>query len=158
MNFVPRHDGTFEAIEKGRIVLLLNADDGTAPTHFAKEVIFEVDFVCSGEGEQSLARFDSEAVSRSGPHWYRDSGRNPDAPGEEIGRDRRRAPLPRMGALSHDRDAQSRLHESSRHRAQAHGGSCYSYTHFKPTRLTKSSKRRSARRISKGGSTLSIII
>jgi hypothetical protein len=34
------HDGTFEAIEKGRLDLLLNAYDGTAPTHFAKEVIF----------------------------------------------------------------------------------------------------------------------
>lgn len=45
-HFVPLHDGTYEALEKGRIDLVLNADDGTAPAHFAKEVIFEVDFVC----------------------------------------------------------------------------------------------------------------
>jgi len=45
-NFVPLHDAQFEATEKGRIDLLLVADDGTAPAHFAKEVIFEVDFVC----------------------------------------------------------------------------------------------------------------
>jgi DNA-binding transcriptional LysR family regulator len=45
-NFVPWHPAQFEATEKGRIDLLLVADDGTAPAHFAKEVIFEVDFVC----------------------------------------------------------------------------------------------------------------
>ena len=56
LNFVPLHDGTFEAIEKGRIDLLLNADDGTAPTHFAKEVIFEVDFVCVVAKESKFSR------------------------------------------------------------------------------------------------------
>jgi DNA-binding transcriptional LysR family regulator len=45
-DYLPLHDGTFEAMEKGRIDLVLIADDGTAPAHFAKEVIFEVDFVC----------------------------------------------------------------------------------------------------------------
>jgi DNA-binding transcriptional LysR family regulator len=44
--FLPLHDGQFEAMEKGRIDLMLVADDGYAPTHFAREVIFEVDFVC----------------------------------------------------------------------------------------------------------------
>jgi len=33
-------------MEKGRLDMVLVADDGYAPTHFAKEVIFEVDFVC----------------------------------------------------------------------------------------------------------------
>ncbi len=33
---------------------------------------------------------------------YRYSGRNPDDPGEEIGRDRRQVPLPHLGALSLD--------------------------------------------------------
>jgi DNA-binding transcriptional LysR family regulator len=55
-NFVPLHDGSFEAIEKGRIDLLLNADDGTAPTHFAKEIIFEVDFVCVMATESRFSR------------------------------------------------------------------------------------------------------
>src|SRR5260370_20486058 len=32
-------------MEKGRLDLVLVADDGYAPAHFAKEVIFEVDFV-----------------------------------------------------------------------------------------------------------------
>lgn len=45
-NFLPLHDAQFEAAEKGRIDLLLIADDGTAPAHFASEVIFEVDLVC----------------------------------------------------------------------------------------------------------------
>jgi hypothetical protein len=39
-NFLPLHDGQFEAMEKGRLDMVLVADDGYAPTHFAKEVIF----------------------------------------------------------------------------------------------------------------------
>jgi DNA-binding transcriptional LysR family regulator len=54
--FVPPHDAQFEAAEKGRIDLLLVADDGTAPAHFAKEVIFEVHFVCVVATESSLGR------------------------------------------------------------------------------------------------------
>jgi len=45
-NFLPLHDAQFEATEKGRIDLLLVADDGTAPSNLAREIIFEVDFVC----------------------------------------------------------------------------------------------------------------
>jgi DNA-binding transcriptional LysR family regulator len=44
--FLPLHDGQFEEMEKGRLDLMLVADDGYAPAHFAKEAIFEVDFVC----------------------------------------------------------------------------------------------------------------
>ena len=44
--FGPLHDAQFDATEKGRIDLLLVADDGTAPAHFAKEVIFELEFAC----------------------------------------------------------------------------------------------------------------
>ena len=40
------HDGAFEALERGRIDLLLNADDGTMPSQFATEVIFEDEFAC----------------------------------------------------------------------------------------------------------------
>ena len=36
--------------------MLLVADDGTAPTHFAREVIFEVDFVCVVAKENSFRR------------------------------------------------------------------------------------------------------
>src|SRR6202789_28378 len=56
LNFVPLHDGTFEAVEKGRLDLLLNADDGTAPAHFANEIIFEVDFVCVVAKESNFSR------------------------------------------------------------------------------------------------------
>ena len=45
-SFVPLHDAQFEAMEKGRIDLLLIADDGVAPSHLAREIIFEVEFVC----------------------------------------------------------------------------------------------------------------
>jgi hypothetical protein len=50
------HCTQFEAAEKGRIDLLLVADDGTAPAHFAKEVIVEVDFVCVMTKESSFGR------------------------------------------------------------------------------------------------------
>jgi DNA-binding transcriptional LysR family regulator len=45
-SFVPLHAGQYEALEKGRLDLVLNADHDTATLHVTKEVIFEVDFVC----------------------------------------------------------------------------------------------------------------
>lgn len=45
-SFVPLHEAQSEAMEKGRIDLLLVADDGVAPSHLAREIIFEVEFVC----------------------------------------------------------------------------------------------------------------
>jgi DNA-binding transcriptional LysR family regulator len=45
-SFVPLHAGQYEALEKGRLDLVLNADHDTSTSHFSKEVIFEVDFVC----------------------------------------------------------------------------------------------------------------
>jgi DNA-binding transcriptional LysR family regulator len=54
--YLPLHDGTFDAMEKGRIDLVLIADDGTGPAHFAKEVIFEVDFVCVVAKESKFSR------------------------------------------------------------------------------------------------------
>jgi len=45
-HFMPLHDGTLEAMEKGRIDLVLNGDDGYAPAHLVKEAIFGVEFVC----------------------------------------------------------------------------------------------------------------
>jgi DNA-binding transcriptional LysR family regulator len=44
--FVALHDGTFEAMERGRLDLALNADDGHTPDRFHREVIYEDDFVC----------------------------------------------------------------------------------------------------------------
>ena len=45
-SFVPLHAGQYEALEKGRLDLVLNADHDTSTFHLNKEVIFEVDFVC----------------------------------------------------------------------------------------------------------------
>ena len=42
----PIVDGVFDAMDRGRIDLLLHADDGNVPTHFCRETIFEEDFVC----------------------------------------------------------------------------------------------------------------
>jgi len=44
--FVPLHAGQYEALEKGRLDLVLNGDHDTATVHLSKEIIFEVDFVC----------------------------------------------------------------------------------------------------------------
>ena len=45
-SFVPLHSGQYEALEKGRLDLVLNADHDTSAFHLNKEAIFEVDFVC----------------------------------------------------------------------------------------------------------------
>ena len=45
-SFVPLHAGQYEALEKGRLDLVLNADHDTSTLHLNKEMIFEVDFVC----------------------------------------------------------------------------------------------------------------
>src|SRR5215472_17741044 len=45
-SFVPLHAGQYEALEKGRLDLVLNADHDTSIFHLTKEVIVEVDFVC----------------------------------------------------------------------------------------------------------------
>jgi len=42
-SFLPLHAGQYEALKKGRLDLVLNADHDTS---LRKEVIFEVDFVC----------------------------------------------------------------------------------------------------------------
>jgi DNA-binding transcriptional LysR family regulator len=46
LEFVSFRDETFDAIERGRLDLLLNADDGHIPPRFASEPIFESDFAC----------------------------------------------------------------------------------------------------------------
>jgi DNA-binding transcriptional LysR family regulator len=55
-DFVGLHAGTSEAMEKGRLDLLLNADDGNLPGQFARETIFEDGFACVMAGESSLSR------------------------------------------------------------------------------------------------------
>jgi DNA-binding transcriptional LysR family regulator len=44
--FVALHAGTFEDMERGRLDLTLNADDGYTPSRFHREVIYEDEFVC----------------------------------------------------------------------------------------------------------------
>jgi DNA-binding transcriptional LysR family regulator len=55
-DFVPLHEGQHDALDKGRLDLLLSAEDGTVPTHLAREVIFEVDFVCVVSKQNKLSR------------------------------------------------------------------------------------------------------
>ena len=42
----PLVDGVFDAMDRGRIDMLLHADDGNVPPHLCRETIFEEDFVC----------------------------------------------------------------------------------------------------------------
>lgn len=56
IEFVPFGDQTFDAIEKGRIDLLLNADDGYLPARFASEMIFEDSFSCVAAKESKYPR------------------------------------------------------------------------------------------------------
>src|SRR5262249_50671475 len=45
--FVALHAGTFDATERGRLDLALNADDGHTPDRFHREVIYDDGFVCA---------------------------------------------------------------------------------------------------------------
>jgi DNA-binding transcriptional LysR family regulator len=56
LGFVPLHEGQHDALEKGRLDLLLSADDATLPVHLMKEVVFEVDFVCVVSKQNKLSR------------------------------------------------------------------------------------------------------
>ena len=56
IEFVPFGDPTFEAIEKGRLDLMLNADDGYLPPRFASEVIFDDSFSCVAAKENRHPR------------------------------------------------------------------------------------------------------
>lgn len=42
----PLNDEVFDAMQRGRIDLLLHADDGQVPLHYLRETIFEEEFVC----------------------------------------------------------------------------------------------------------------
>ncbi len=44
-DIVPLTDGAFDTMDRGRIDLLLHADDGNVPSHLCREVLFEEDFV-----------------------------------------------------------------------------------------------------------------
>jgi len=56
VQFVPLHEGTFESMERGRLDLTLNADDGHTPARFHREVIFRDDFVCVVARESKYSR------------------------------------------------------------------------------------------------------
>jgi hypothetical protein len=55
-DFVSFGDQTFEAIDKGRLDLMLNADDGYLPLRFASKAIFEDGFTCLAARESKHPR------------------------------------------------------------------------------------------------------
>jgi len=55
-DFVSFGDQTFDAVEKGRLDLMLNADDGYLPSRFASEVIFDDGFACVAARESKYPR------------------------------------------------------------------------------------------------------
>ena len=56
IEFVSFGDQTFDAIEKGRLDLMLNADDGYVPPRFASEMIFDDSFSCVAAKESKYPR------------------------------------------------------------------------------------------------------
>ena len=54
-DFVPLGDHVFDSMERGRLDLLLHADDGHVPTQYPREVIFEEEFVCVVARESPFA-------------------------------------------------------------------------------------------------------
>lgn len=56
LQIVAWHDGSFEDLERGRLDLTVNADDGHTPEGLHREVIFEDDFVCVVAKESAHAR------------------------------------------------------------------------------------------------------
>ena len=56
IEFVSFGDQTFDAIEKGRLDLMLNADDGYLPPRFVSEMIFDDSFSCVAAQESKYPR------------------------------------------------------------------------------------------------------
>jgi DNA-binding transcriptional LysR family regulator len=56
IEFVSFGDQTFDAIEKGRLDLMLNADDGYLPPRFVSEMIFDDSFSCVAAKESKHPR------------------------------------------------------------------------------------------------------
>lgn len=50
------HDGAFEALERGRINLIVNADDGTLPKHLTHEILFDDELACVVAAESAFKR------------------------------------------------------------------------------------------------------
>jgi DNA-binding transcriptional LysR family regulator len=55
-DFVPLDDGSFSALDHGRLDLVLNAEDGNTPARFSREILFEDRFVCVVAKESKYAR------------------------------------------------------------------------------------------------------
>ena len=56
VQFVSLYEGTFEAMERGRLDLALNADDGHTPARFHRETIYQDEFACVVAKESRYSR------------------------------------------------------------------------------------------------------
>ncbi|HKX26882.1 MAG TPA: LysR family transcriptional regulator [Blastocatellia bacterium] len=54
--FTDWHEGSFEALERGRLDLALRADDGLTPSHFLTEALYEESFACVAAKENPLPK------------------------------------------------------------------------------------------------------
>jgi DNA-binding transcriptional LysR family regulator len=54
--FSPWHDRAFDELGRGRLDLVLNADDGFVPSHLQSEAIYDEDFVCVVAAEAPYTR------------------------------------------------------------------------------------------------------
>lgn len=56
LEFVAWQEGVLDALERGSLDLILNADDGTMPAQFLTEVIYREEFVCVVDRDYPLNR------------------------------------------------------------------------------------------------------
>jgi DNA-binding transcriptional LysR family regulator len=54
--FVPLHGDTFDAMERGRLDVVLNADDGHTPDRFHRELVYDDEFVCVVSSDSRFRR------------------------------------------------------------------------------------------------------
>ena len=110
-------------MERGRLDLVLNADDGHLPARLASEVIFEDDFVCVAAKESRYTRaLTLRTVPWRTAHRSGNSGRARGRFRKTAGGDRGAATLPDLGSLFCNGDPQRGRDGPDRHGTAAYGG------------------------------------
>jgi DNA-binding transcriptional LysR family regulator len=70
----PLNDGVFDALDRGRIDVMLRADDGVAPPRFPRQVIFEEEIVCLVSKDSQLGNNLTRQQYLDGVHVGIDTG------------------------------------------------------------------------------------
>jgi DNA-binding transcriptional LysR family regulator len=138
IEFVPFGDPTFDAIEKGRIDLMLNADDGYLPPRFASAMIFDDSFSCVATKESKYPRVltlkQYLAAQHVGVGIWGELQTLPDKRLAGIGE----TPLPDVGSLFHCRHSVRSRHAIARDRSKPPRGVRIENFGAKDTQATRS--------------------